>query len=83
MPSSYGRAHFNYGKYALANFNDLGPASWLQVCEGREQDLLLCWKCREPLQLSSTLQFVLGHNPEDQRLAADAVRHSSLNVGSS
>jgi hypothetical protein len=80
LPSSQCRGYFNNSHFAFANLNDLGPASRLQVCEGRVQDLFLSWKRREPLQLSSTLQSIPSQDPEDQRLVADAVRHCCFYV---
>jgi hypothetical protein len=49
LPSSQGRAHLDDSEGVLFVLNDLGPASWLQIREGRIQDLLLSRKCREPL----------------------------------
>jgi hypothetical protein len=72
LPSNQDRAHLDDSEAVVFDLNDLGPASWLQIREGRIQDLLVGRKCRQPLHMRSKLQFVLGHDLEQQRVAADA-----------
>jgi hypothetical protein len=75
-----GRRHLDDRDTAVVELDDLGPASWLQICEGGEQDLLLCGKRRQPFEVGTALELVLGDDLEDQRFLADAVRHRGLDV---
>jgi hypothetical protein len=75
-----GRRNFDYSEAMCINLNYLGPARGLQVRERRVKDLSLTREGRQPLQLSTTLQLVLGHDPEDERLVAYAVGYCCLDV---